>query len=125
MAATVRSLHRYPVKSMLGEALDEVELGPAGVPGDRGYAVLDAEDGTVASAKHPRKWAGLLAMRAAYLAEPQAGGGRPPVGGAGGGAPPPRGPIPPPAGAPRRSDDADIDAALSAALGRPVRLTSS
>jgi uncharacterized protein YcbX len=113
MTATVRSLHRYPVKSMLGEALDEVELGPAGVPGDRGYAVLDAEDGTVASAKHPRKWAGLLAMRAAYLGEPRVGEPLPPVA------------ITFPDGGTRRSDDADIDAALSAALGRAVRLTSS
>src|SRR4051812_8416000 len=113
MTASVRSLHRYPVKSMLGEALDEVELGPAGVPGDRGYAVIDAEDGTVASAKHPRKWAGLLAMRAAYLGEPRAGEPLPPVA------------ITFPSGDTRRSDDPDVDAALSAALGRPVRLTST
>jgi uncharacterized protein YcbX len=113
MTATVRSLHRYPVKSMLGEAVEEVELGPAGVPGDRGYAVLDADYGTVASAKHPRKWAGLLGMRAAYLEEPRAGEPLPPV------------TITFPDGGTRRSDDADIDAALSAALGRPVRLTSS
>src|SRR3954453_5903759 len=112
MAATVRSLHRYPVKSMLGEALDEVELGPAGVPGDRSYAVLDAEDGTVASAKHPRKWAALLGMRAAYLDEPRAGEPLPPV------------TITFPDGGTRRSDDTDVDAALSAALGRRVRLTS-
>jgi uncharacterized protein len=113
MTATVRSLHRYPVKSMLGEALDEVELTPAGIPGDRGYAVLDAEDGTVASAKHPRKWAALLGMRAAYVAEPRAGEPLPPVA------------ITFPDGGVRRSDDPGTDAALSAALGRPVRLTSS
>lgn len=110
--ATVRSLHRYPVKSMLGEALDEAVLGPAGIPGDRGYAVVDAEDGTVASAKHPRKWAGLLELRAAYVEEPGVGEPLPPVA------------ITFPGGDTRRSDDADIDDVLSASLGRPVRLVS-
>jgi uncharacterized protein len=110
--ATVLSLHRYPVKSMLGEALDEVALGPAGVPGDRGYAVVDAEDGTVASAKHPRKWAGLLELRAAYVSEPREGEPLPPVA------------ITFPGGDTRRSDEEGIDDVLSAALGRPVRLTS-
>ncbi len=109
--ATVRSLHRYPVKSMLGEALEEAALGPAGVPGDRAWAVVDAEDGTVASAKHPRKWAGLLELRAAYVEEPRAGD-PPPVA------------ITFPGGDTRRSDDADIDDVLSAALGRAVRLTA-
>ncbi|HZG90685.1 MAG TPA: MOSC N-terminal beta barrel domain-containing protein [Pseudonocardia sp.] len=111
-AATVRSLHRYPVKSMLGEALHEAVLGPAGVPGDRGWAVVDAADGTVASAKHPRKWAGLLELRAAYVEEPRAGDPPPPVA------------ITFPGGDTRRSDDADIHDVLSAALGRPVRLTA-
>jgi MOSC domain-containing protein len=110
--ATVRSLHRYPVKSMLGEALEEVELGPAGVPGDRGYAVVDAGDGTVASAKHPRKWAGLLELRAAYVDEPRAGEPLPPVA------------ITFPGGDTRRSDDPGIDDVLSASIGRPVRLVA-
>lgn len=112
MDATVRSLHRYPVKSMLGETVDELVIGPAGVVGDRGYAVLDAADGSVASAKHPRKWAGLLGFRAAYLAEPRLGEPLPAVA------------ITFPDGDTRRSDDPDLDAALSAALGRRVRLTS-
>lgn len=112
MTATVRSLHRYPVKSMLGEAVEELVIGPAGVVGDRGYAVVDAEDGSVASAKHPRKWAGLLEFRAAYVEEPRLGEPLPPVA------------ITFPGGDTRRSDDADIDDVLSAAIGRPVRLTS-
>lgn len=111
-SVSVRSLHRYPVKSMLGEAVEEVVLGPGGVPGDRGYAVVDAEDGVVASAKHPRKWAGLLELRAGYVEEPRAGEPLPPVA------------ITFPGGDTRRSDDADIDAVLSATLGRPVRLIS-
>src|SRR5690349_238429 len=110
---TVRSLHRYPVKSMLGETVEEAVLGPGGVLGDRGYAVLDAEDGTVASAKHPRKWARLLDLRAAYLAEPVDGEPLPPVA------------ITFPDGGTRRSDDPGLDAALSAFLGRAARLTST
>lgn len=37
--ATVRALHRYPVKSCLGEDLLQVEVGAAGLAGDRNYAV--------------------------------------------------------------------------------------
>ncbi|WP_214404388.1 MOSC domain-containing protein [Pseudonocardia lacus] len=111
-AATVRSLHRYPVKSMLGETVEEAVLGAAGVVGDRGYAVVDAEDGAVASAKHPRKWARLLDLRAAYLEEPRDGEALPPVA------------ITFPDGGTRRSDDPAVDEAISAHVGRPVRLTS-
>lgn len=31
----VIEIRRYPVKSMAGELLDTVELGPNGIPGDR------------------------------------------------------------------------------------------
>jgi uncharacterized protein len=41
----VKELWRYPVKSLLGEQFDEVELGPEGVNGDRRYALFDAETG--------------------------------------------------------------------------------
>jgi hypothetical protein len=51
---TVRALWRYPVKSMLGEELDEVDLSEGGVVGDRAYALRDRETGKVASAKHPK-----------------------------------------------------------------------
>lgn len=47
----VASLWRYPVKSMRGEQLTELELGPDGVVGDRSYGVLDVTSGTVVSAK--------------------------------------------------------------------------
>ena len=58
---TVRALWRFPVKSMLGEQLDVVEVGEGGIVGDRAYAVRDRETGKVASAKHPKLWPGLLA----------------------------------------------------------------
>jgi len=66
-AGSVRGLWRYPVKSMLGEELDACELTPRGFVGDRAYALVDAEDGKVASAKNPRKWAKLFGCRAEYL----------------------------------------------------------
>jgi uncharacterized protein len=41
----VLELWRYPVKSMLGEALDEVVVGADGFEGDRRYALFDTETG--------------------------------------------------------------------------------
>ncbi|MEU6818520.1 MOSC domain-containing protein [Streptomyces sp. NPDC046860] len=64
----VTALRRYPVKSMLGEALTEVAVTARGLHGDRTAAVVDAT-GAVGSAKHPRKWGRLLDCRAA-LGEP-------------------------------------------------------
>jgi uncharacterized protein YcbX len=64
---TIRSLWRYPVKSMLGEELDAVDLSEGGVVGDRVYALRDRETGKVASAKHPKLWPNLLACRAAFV----------------------------------------------------------
>jgi len=53
---------RYPVKSMLGEPLDQADVGPDGIQGDRQWAVVDAESGVTLSAKrypdllHCRAW---------------------------------------------------------------------
>ena len=66
-SGTLSSLWRYPVKSMLGEPLTQAEVTTRGLVGDRIYAVLDQVTGKIASAKHPRKWGGLLACRASYL----------------------------------------------------------
>lgn len=41
--ATIRHIARYPVKSMRGEPLAEVELSLKGIPGDREYAFVQAE----------------------------------------------------------------------------------
>lgn len=109
----VASLHRYPVKSMLGEQLEQAVIGERGVLGDRGYALVDLEDGTVASAKHPRKWGALLGLSARYAAPPVAGEPLPAV------------VLTFPDGSERDSHDADeVDGALSALLDRGVRLTS-
>lgn len=46
---------RYPVKSMGGETLTSVEVGPTGLVGDREWAVY-AADGKLASGKHSRRF---------------------------------------------------------------------
>lgn len=61
---TVASIHRFPVKSMQGESLPEVEVVADGMVGDRTWALRDIETGKLASAKRPRPWAALLDCRA-------------------------------------------------------------
>ncbi|MEU8922222.1 MOSC N-terminal beta barrel domain-containing protein [Kitasatospora sp. NPDC048545] len=68
-AGTVERLRRYPVKSLLGEELAEVMVTGRGLAGDRSRALLDLSTGRVASAKHPRLWAGLLGYAAAATAD--------------------------------------------------------
>jgi hypothetical protein len=60
----VNAVFRYPVKSMLGEMLDACDVDARGLAGDRRFALIDLETGTIASAKYPRKWERLLAVRA-------------------------------------------------------------
>jgi uncharacterized protein YcbX len=48
---TVAQLWRYPVKSMQGEQVERLELGPDGAVGDRRLAVVDPAAGKVLSAK--------------------------------------------------------------------------
>lgn len=43
----VVELHRYPVKSLQGEALAAAEIGPRGILGDRAFGLRDAVTGTV------------------------------------------------------------------------------
>ncbi len=109
----VAVLWRYPVKSMGGEPLEAAELTERGLLGDRAYALLDRETGTVVSAKHPRRWPSLLACSASYLEPPRPG------------APPPPVRIALPDGSVARSDDPEVDAQLSRALGRAVALVTS
>jgi uncharacterized protein YcbX len=55
MSATVVALQRFPVKSMGGEPLPEVEIAGNGLVGDREWAVY-AADGKLASGKHSRRF---------------------------------------------------------------------
>jgi uncharacterized protein YcbX len=51
----VSEIRRYPVKSMAGEALDLVEVDGRGLVGDRWYAVVDG-GGKLASGKHSTRF---------------------------------------------------------------------
>ncbi|MFJ9696188.1 MOSC domain-containing protein [Kitasatospora sp. NPDC101183] len=64
-AGTIERLRRHPVKSLLGEDVQESAVDGRGLAGDRARALLDLTTGRIASAKHPRLWAGLLGYRAA------------------------------------------------------------
>lgn len=63
-SGTVAALHRYPVKSMLGEHLTAADVTARGITGDRALALLDTATGRVASAKHPHRWQHLLTLTA-------------------------------------------------------------
>lgn len=110
---TVERLWRYPVKSMLGEELEECEITSRGFVGDRAYAIVDKSDGSVASAKNPRKWGALLTLRARFSQQPTLDSAPPPV------------EIAFPDGTVTRSDDGDVDERLSAVLGRDVTLAAA
>lgn len=55
----VAELWRYPVKSLGGEALEAVDVGPDGLAGDRLVQVHDRRGRVVTARNHP----GLLALR--------------------------------------------------------------
>jgi uncharacterized protein YcbX len=104
-AGTVLELWRWPVKSMAGERLDALRLGPHGVAGDRVHVVAGEHKGALrplTAREAPR----LLAWSAAYDGDPAGlaivtgpdGLGR------------------------RRWDDPELPAALADDLGRPVEL---
>jgi uncharacterized protein YcbX len=57
---------------MGGEAVERCTVDANGLAGDRRFGVVDVENGHVASAKQPRRWAPLLSMRAAYRGAPAA-----------------------------------------------------
>jgi MOSC domain-containing protein len=113
MMATVGSvteLWRFPVKSMKGEQLQEVEVTERGVLGDRAYALIDADTGKVVSAKSVRLFPDLLACRAAFIEPPQTEREMPPVR------------IDLPDGTSVTSASSAVDRALSAYFRRDVRL---
>ena len=56
----VTELWRFPIKSMLGEQLSEVQVGPLGFEGDMRRAVIDVDSGVSLSAK---RYAELLRCR--------------------------------------------------------------
>jgi len=104
----IAAIHRYPVKSMMGEELNATRVGANGVFGDRVFSLADPADGKIASAKNPAKWPGLFSYRAAFTGPLEDGT----VG-------PAR--ITFPDGASVLTGDRNIEAKLSASLGKPVK----
>jgi hypothetical protein len=98
----VSELWRYPVKSMMGESLESLDIGSGGVAGDRGWAVRDEVRGGIRGAK---KIGALMDLAARYMGEP---GG--PV------------EISLPDGSSVTSADAKVNERLSAALDHEVSL---
>ncbi len=107
---SIVSLRRYPVKSMLGEELDSVEISERGLLGDRGYALLNLANGKVISAKNPRKWSRMFQCAASFVEPRWHGASLPAVR------------ITLPDGRTVRSDDGQVDQELSRALEGQVRL---
>lgn len=106
---SLTAIHRYPVKSMMGESLNAAAVGPRGLIGDRQFALGDPATGKIVSAKNPGKWPGLFNFRAAF-APPSAQG---PVS------------ITLPDGHTVSSDHPELGAILSSVLGRAVTLLSA
>lgn len=97
----VSQLWSYPVKSMVGQCVPEIELSMLGIVGDRFWAVRDLERGGVRGAK---KIGDLMQFSANRIDDAVM--------------------ITLPNGKTLSSQDVDIDAVLSDALGHLVSLTS-
>jgi uncharacterized protein YcbX len=105
----IGTIMRFPIKSLLGELLDECAITSNGIRGDRALALVDTATGKIASAKQPNLWRDLLTLSA--KTDPSALNSRVVVSSAAG----------------DRLDhlDANFDAWLSKLLGRDVKLTET
>lgn len=101
----VGSLHRYPVKSMLGETVSVLDVGHGGVEGDRRLALIDDETGRVASAKQARLWRRLLTCSARTDDDGRVR-------------------VRLPDGTDVPADDAAFEPTMTSLLGRPVRVAT-
>jgi uncharacterized protein len=97
----------------MGEELNAAEVSERGLLGDRAYALVDALDGKVASAKNPRKWPQMFEYRASFVDPPRRGAEMPSVR------------VTLPDGSVVTSLQADLPAFLSKALGREVTLEAA
>ncbi len=70
----IKSIHRYPVKSMMGESLARAKLGAQGIPGDRAWAVKDEVRGGIRGGK---RFPELMRCAARYDSEPPEQGSAP------------------------------------------------
>ena len=113
VAGRIVAIWRYPVKSMMGEELNAIDVTERGLRGDRAHALVDVETGKIVSAKNPRRWPSLFDFRAAYVDEPRDDQTLPAVR------------ITLPDGESVTTDQVDSELQLSAAVGRKVRVTKS
>ncbi len=104
---TIRSLHRYPVKSMAGEALQHADLHTRGIPGDRAWAVKDETRGGIRGGK---RFPALMGCSARFDGEPTEAAPSPGVN------------ITCPDGSQTHSSARDANDVLSRAVGAPVSL---
>ena len=100
---------RFPIKSLLGETLDECMVSERGLDGDRALALVDTATGKIASAKQPNLWRDMLKLVA--RTDPASSQPRIIVSDAEGGQ--------------RDHLAIDFDAWVSGVLGRNVKLTET
>ncbi len=111
MSYTVGSLHRFPVKSMMGEDLESALVTERGLAGDRAYALVEPETNRIGTAKIPRKWGELFQCHARYDGEPIEEGLL-------------AAEITLPDGSRISTDASDVDATFTRLLSRDVKLVS-
>ena len=105
---TVKQIWRFAVKSMAGERLEVCSVGTHGIPGDRGWAIRDEAAGRLATgSRFP-----LLMQCAARYREAPVNGVIPHVD------------MRFPDGTRIGSENSDVNARLTALLGKPVSLSS-
>ena len=102
----VKQIWRFAVKSMAGEQLDTCVVGAGGIPGDRGWALRDETKGEITNGKRFP----ILMQCAARYREPPLNGSIPHV------------EMQLPDGSVISSDSDDVNARLSALIGKPVSL---
>jgi uncharacterized protein YcbX len=110
---SIGRLWHYPVKSMRGEEVAEIVLGPGGVFGDRAFGFLDVQTGRLVSAKHPKRFGALLECRARFLSPPTLEAPTPPI------------EVTFPDGTVVRDDEAELTRRVTELLGREVRLITT
>ena len=113
MVGSVSGLWRFPVKSMMGEKLEQVEVTERGVLGDRAYALIDTDTGKVVSAKSVKLFPNIFRCKASFVEPPRNDREMPPVR------------ISLPDGTSVASESRDTERALSAYFNRNVTLARS
>lgn len=107
----IASLWRYPVKSMAGEQVLEIDVSSRGLNGDRAFALIDKCANKVGSAKNAGRFGPLLKCRAHFSEEPG-----------------PNGPgsvtMAMPDGTTVHSEQPDLEAVLNASFGPDIALVS-